>query len=221
MSIKTSADEWVRKGPTQAISVIAAVALVLGLVVGLGVGYKIEQSRTRKDVKRLQAQVKAGGGTGTKGTTKGSTSQRIGTVTTNVSGTITVSSKQRGKQVIDTTADTLLQKVVAGKITDVKAGQRVIVTPGGVEIVVLGSGSKLGRVVETVASDSISLGSANGSPASKVKTTDVKKVFTLTPATNADIKKGVLIIAGGSPKTQLTFDATEVIVLTAGSAFGK
>ena len=221
MSIKSSADEWVRKGPTQAISVIAAVALVLGLVVGLGVGYKIEQSRTRKDVKRLQAQVKAGGGKGGTGTTGTATSQRIGTVTTSTASAITLATKQRGAQTIDTTADTLLEKVAPAKITEVKAGQRVIVTPGGAEIVLLDPSSKLGRVVETVASTSISLSAANGSPASKIKTSSVKKVYKVVPAKTADIVKKALVIASGSAKSQSTFNATEVIVLTPGSAFGK
>ena len=56
MSIKTSTDEWVRKGPTQAIAVVAAVGIIVGGLVGFGVGFKVEQSRTKDEVKKLQKQ---------------------------------------------------------------------------------------------------------------------------------------------------------------------
>src|SRR3954466_1212122 len=107
MSIKTSADEWVRKGPTQAIAVIAAVGIVVGGLIGLGVGFKIEQSRTKSDVEKLQKQLKAK--TTPKGTVSGALGQRVGKVTATNASSLTVTTKQRGAQTVNTTGTTLIE----------------------------------------------------------------------------------------------------------------
>ena len=217
MSIKDSADEWVRKGPTQAIAVVAAVGLVLGGLIGLGVGYKVEQSRIKSDVKKLQTRLRAATAPATTG--KGALGQRVGTVTTTSGTNITLSTKKRGAQVLVTNPKTVFETAVRGTIADVRAGRRVLVTAGGNEIVVLPVGSKLGRVVSAVASDLIKLNAGNGAPASRIDTPKVHRVETLKPAKFADVTKDDNVLAGGRATNGDNFVATEVIVLPADSGF--
>ena len=217
MSIKDSADEWVRKGPTQAIAVVAAVGLVIGGLIGLGVGYKVEQSRIKSDVKKLQARLRAdrarrpparvrsGSGSGRCSTTSGTN--------------ITLTTKKRGAQVLVTNPTTVFETAVRGTIADVRSGRRVLVTAGGNEIVVLPVGSKLGRVVSAVASDFIKLDDGNGAPASRIDTPEVHRVETLKPAKFADVTKDDNVLAGGRATNGDNFVATEVIVLPADSGF--
>jgi hypothetical protein len=217
MSIKTSADEWVRKGPTQAMAVVAAAGLVIGALVGLGLGYKIEQSRTKSDVKKLQAKIKANS-TST-GSAKSALGQRVGTVTDSSNGIITLSTKKRGSQKLATTDTTVFESVVGGTIADVDSGRRVLVTPGGNEILVLSTDSRLGRIVNSVGSDSIGVAEGNGSPAAKIKTSDVHRVETVKTATATDIAKGDKVLAGGNAKSDSDFNAIEVIVLPDDTGF--
>jgi hypothetical protein len=217
MSIKTSADEWVRKGPTQAIAVIAAAGLVVGLLIGLGVGFKIEQSRTKSDVTKLQKQLKAQ--TPAKGSTTGSLGQRVGKVSATTPGSITVTTKQRGSQTVVTTGTTLVEKAAHGTIADVHTGLRVLVTVGAKEMIVLPSTSKLGRPVTKVGSDLIKIAKGNGLPAGSLKTADVHLVSTVTKATAADVSTGDSVLVGGHATNSTTFDALEIIVLPADSGF--
>ena len=219
MSIKTSADEWVRKGPTQAIAVIAAVGLVVGGLIGLGVGFKIEQSRTKSDVTKLQKQLKAK--TATKATSTGALGQRVGKVTATTPGSITVTTKQRGAQTIVTTATTVFEKAAPGTIADVHTGLRVLVTVGAKEMIVLPATSKLGRVVTKVGSDLIKIAKANGLPAGSFKTADVHLVSIVKPATAADVSTGDSILVGGRATNPTTFEAVAIIVLPASSGFGS
>jgi hypothetical protein len=219
MSMKTSADEWVRKGPTQAIAVIAAVGLVVGALIGLGVGFKIEQSRTKSDVTKLQKQLKAKAPT--KGAFSGALGQRVGKVTASKSGSVTVTTKQRGAQTIVTTAKTVFEKAAAGTIADVHTGLRVLVTVGAKEMIVLPATSKLGRPVTKVASDLIKIAKANGLPAGSLKTADVHLVSVVKSATATDVSAGDSILAGGSATSTSTFNAAEIIVLPASSGFAS
>jgi hypothetical protein len=219
MSIKTSADEWVRKGPTQAIAVIAAVGLVVGLLIGLGVGFKIEQSRTKSDVTKLQKQLKAQ--TPTKGSSSGALGQRVGKVSATKPGSITVTTKQRGAQTVVTTGTTLFEQAAHGTIADVHTGLRVLVTVGAKEMIVLPATSKLGRVVTKVGSDLIKIGQGNGLPAGSFKTADVHLVSTVKAATAADVHTGDSVLVGGHATNPTTFEAVEFIVLPAGSGFAS
>jgi hypothetical protein len=219
MSIKTSADEWVRKGPTQAIAVIAAVALVVGAVIGLGVGFKIEQSRTKSDVTKLQKRLKAQ--TPTKGSSTEALGQRVGKVTATKAGSITVTTKKRGTQTVVTTATTVFAKAAHGTIADVHTGLRVLVTVGATEIIVLPATSKLGRVVTKVGSDLIKIAKGNGLPAGSLKTADVHLVSTAKPATAADVSTGDSVLVGGHTTNPTTFEAVEIIVLPADSGFAS
>ena len=217
MSIKTSADEWIRKTPTQAIAVVAAVGLVVGVLVGFGVGFKVEQSRTKSDVKKLQARLKSTAAPKTLG--KGALGQRVGTVTATSGATITVKTKKRGSVVVATTPTTIFEITAKGTIADVQSGRRVLVTAGGNEIVVLPVGSKFGRVVSAVASDFIKVANGNGAPAARIKTPGVHRVETLKPAKFADVKSGDNVLAGGRLTGGKSFSATEVIVLPSDSGF--
>jgi hypothetical protein len=219
MSIKTSADEWVRKGPTQAIAVIAAVGIVVGGLIGLGIGYKIEQSRTKSDVATLQKQLKAK--KTTKGSASGALGQRVGKVSTAKPASITVTTKKRGAQTLETTAKTAYWTADRGTIADVHQGLRLLVTVGGKEIIVMPADSKLGRVVTGVGSDKIELAAGNGSPAGAVKTADVHVVSKAKTAKESDVKTGDSVLATGHATNGKTFATVELIVLPAGSGFAN
>jgi hypothetical protein len=219
MSIKTSADEWVRKGPTQAVAVVAAAGLVLGVLIGFGVGFKVEQSRTKSDVKKLQARLRAT--TGPKTTANGPVGQRVGTVSATSGTTITVTTTKRGAVAVATTAKTVFESTKRGTIADVQSGRRILVTAGGNEIIVLPVASKLGRVVSAVANDFITIAKGSSAPAAKLDTPDVHLVSTVVPATLADVGKGDNLIAGGTSTGDKTFAATEVILLPPDSGFTK
>jgi len=219
MSIKDSADEWVRKGPTQAIAVIAALGIVVGGIVGFGVGYKVEQSRTKSDVERLQKQLKAQAAP--TGVITGALGQRVGKVTTTAAGSITVTTKERGEQILATTATTVFGKAVRGTIADVHSGRRVLVTVGGKEMIVLPVASKLGRVVTSVGSDNVKIAKGNGAPGGTIKTADINLVSKVDAATAADVKADDSVLAGGRARAgdKTTFDTIEIIILPADSGF--
>lgn len=104
-------------------------------------------------------------------------------------------------------------------IADVHSGRRILVTPGGKELIVLTQTSQLGRIVDGVGSDSIKIAKGNGAPAGSVKTADIHVVYTLKPITEADLKVGDPVLVGGRAKDDKTFDAIEVIVLPPDSGF--
>ena len=218
MTIKDAAETWVRRGSLQAISVVAAVGLVIGGVLGLGVGYKIEQNRTRSDVKRLKAQI-GGSAVGGVRQTVGALTQRVGRVTAVAPGTITMITKHGRAQVLQTSATALIEKTVKGHTTDIVVGRRVLVTVGGAEVIVLSSESSIGRVVKAVGSDSFSVPDPNGRTPMRVKFRVVKVVDTISTAKRSDIVIGSQIVAGGHASVGGAFTVTEVVLLPAGSGF--
>jgi hypothetical protein len=217
MSIKTSAEEWVRKGPTQAIAVVAAVGIVVGGLIGLGVGFKIEQSRTKSDVEKLQKELRA------KAAPKDGASSALGQRVGKVSATnpIVVTTKKRGAQTLTTTSTTKFWTAEKGTIADVHSGLRLLVTVGGKEIIVLPADSKLGRVITGVGSDNIKIAAGNGAPAGGFKTAEVHVVSTVKPAKESDVKTGDSVLATGHATNDKTFAAVEVIVLPADSGFAS
>lgn len=219
MSIKTSTDEWVRKGPTQAIAVVAAVGIIVGGLVGFGVGFKVEQSRTKDEVKKLQQQ--AAKAKAPARVPLGALGQRIGEVTAASGPTITLTTKRNGAQTLATTATTRYETTERGTIADVHSGDRILVTPGGAEIIVLSPDSELGRKVTKIDSSSIKIAKASGFPAGNLKTTDVHRVDTVKPAKLADVGTGDSVLAGGRAKDEKSFNTIEVIVLPDGSAFAN
>jgi hypothetical protein len=213
VAIKDSAENWVRSKPMQAIVLIAAAGIVLGGIVGLGAGWKIEQNRTKDDVKRL----KAGGAAAASGT--GALGQRVGKVSAVTEGTLTVVTKKAGSQAVHTTTLTTVEKATKGTPADIVVGRRVLLTLNGNDVIVLPAGSKLGRLVSNVTTDSFTVTKPSGARGAQIKTSNVKVVDTLSPAKLTDIKSGTLVLAGGRASDKSSFNATEVIVLPAGSAF--
>jgi hypothetical protein len=199
----------------QAVVLIAAGGIVVGGIVGLGAGWKIEQNRTKNDVKRLQASAGAGGSaTGT-----GPLGQRTGKVSSITGGTLTVVTKRKGTQTVKTTTLTSVEQASKGTPADITVGRRLLLTLNGNDVIVLPQTSKLGRLVTSVTTDSFAVAKANGSRGVNIKTANVKVVDSVGPAKMTDIKSGGFVIVGGRASGKTAFNATEVILLPAGSPF--
>jgi hypothetical protein len=214
VAIKDSVENWVRGKPMQAVVLIAAGGIVIGGVVGLGAGWKIEQNRTKDDVKRLQASGKVANGTGPLG-------QRTGKVSAITEGTLTVVTKNKGNQAVKTTTLTNVEQASKGTPADITVGRRLLLTTDGHDVIVLAQGSKLGRLVTSVTTSSFAVAKQDGSRGANIKTADVKVVDTLAPAKLTDVKTGSLVIAGGRAAGGNAFNASEVILLPDGSAFAN
>jgi hypothetical protein len=214
VAIKDSAEGWVRGKPVLAMVVVALIGAVVGGVIGLGIGFKVEQSRTRDDVKRLREQIKSSGAVNP----NGPISQRVGEVTGSSAGSLSLNTKLQGAQQITTTAATPYEKPAAAKTADIAVGRRVLVATGGREVIVLPAASKLGRVVASVGSDTFAITNKHGKQV-KVKLKNVQKVYTLTKAKAADAKVGADVLVGGRSAGKNAFAAIEVIVLPANSSF--
>jgi hypothetical protein len=216
VTIKDSAESWVRSKPALAMVAVAAVGLVIGGIVGLGVGYKIEKNRVQKDVQRLQKQLKSSGTPGT--TTK--VVQRVGQVKGVHGTTLTVHTKLQGDQTISTTSSTPFETTVAAKTADIAVGKKVLVADGGHEVIILGSNSEIGREVTNVNGDGFTVTLKKGKTAN-VKTKNVKKVYTLTAGKSSDAKVGTDVIVAGKRSGTNGFQAVEVIVLPTGNKFNS
>ena len=214
MAIKDSAESWVRGKPVPAMVVVALIGAVVGGVIGLGIGFKVEQSRTRDDVKRLREQIKSSGAANP----KGPIGQRVGEVTGSSAGSLSLNTKLQGPQQVTTTATTPYEKTAAAKTADIAVGRRVLISTGGREVILLPASSKLGRVVASVGSDTFTITNKNGRHV-KVKLENVQKVYALTAAKAADAKVGVHVLVGGRSAGKNAFAAIEVIVLPANSSF--
>ena len=222
MAIKESADKWVRGKPTQAIVIIALVGVIVGGLVGLGVGFKIEQNRTSSDVKRLHAQLNAAaaGGSGGSGVNlTGPVGQRTGKVTAVGTDSLTISTKRQGPQKIQTSPTTVFEKAVKGTTADIAVGRHVLVTIVATDVIVLPEGSKLGREVASVGSESFTLKKPNGDRSGQLTLAKVKVVNTLVPAKLSDFKVKDAVFAGGRTAGKGAFAANEVILLDPNSGF--
>jgi hypothetical protein len=222
VAIKDSAESWVRGKPAQAAIIIAVVGLVLGGIIGLGAGYKIEQNRTKSDVSKLKG-LAAKGGSGGSGLVigPGKLGQSVGKVTAVGANTLTVSTKRKGSQQFRTTATTQFEQAATGKTADIVVGRRVLVTITGREVIVLQEGTKLGRLVTNVASDSFSIAKPNGGPGAKLTLSKVRSVSTLSTAKFSDIKTSAEVLAGGRDAGKNAFNAVEIILLPSGSGFAN
>ena len=222
MAIKDSADKWVRGKPTQAIIIIAVVGVIVGGLVGLGVGFKIEQNRTSSDVKRLHSQLNAAaaGGSGGSGVNlTGPVGQRTGKVTAVGTDSLDIATKRQGPQKIQTSSTTVFEKAVKGTTADIAVGRHVLVTIVATDVIVLPEGSKLGREVASVGSESFTLKKPNGDRSGQLTLAKVKVVYTLVPAKLSDFKVKDAVFAGGRTAGKGAFAATEVILLDPNSGF--
>ena len=221
MAIKDSAETWVRGKPAQAVVVVAVIGLVIGGVIGLGAGYQIEKNRTKSDVSKLKKIIAGGSGGSGPAFGNGPLGQRVGKVTALGTNSITVATKRQGTQTFHTSATTQFEQTVKGKTSDITAGRRVLVTISGRDVILLPVGSKLGRLVTTVGSESFSIAKVNGGPGAKLTLANVKSVDTLTPAKFSDITSGGTVLAGGRANGKDSFGAVEVILLESGSGFAN
>jgi hypothetical protein len=216
VTIKDSAEGWVRSKPMLAMVAVAALGLVIGGLVGLGVGYKVEKNRVQDDVQRIKSQLKDTGAT----TSSKKTVQRVGEVKAVSGTTLTVTTKLQGDQDIHTSSTTKFLKTAEGKTADIAVGKKLLVAAGGKEIIILSDDSEIGRQVTRVSDDGFVVALKEGKSGT-VKAMDVQKVYTLTPATAADAKVGTGVVVAGKQAGTDGFQASEVIVLPDGSAFNS
>jgi hypothetical protein len=201
---------------------IAAVGIVVGGVAGLGAGFKIEQNRTRSDVKKLRAELARKNSGSAAPSASAALGQRIGKVTKTAGGTITVTTRRQGAQDLLTTATTQFEQTVKGTTADIVVGRRVLVTVSGTAVIVLPTTSQLGRTVSSVGSDSFAIAKTNNAKAGSVQMGTVKEVDTVSTAKLADVKVGSEVLSGGrTAAAKGAFNAAEVILLPAGSAFAS
>jgi hypothetical protein len=222
VSIKGSTETWVRGAPAQAMILVAAVGIVVGGVVGLGVGFKVEQNRTRSDVKKLRAQLAKKDTAGTAPSVSASLGQRVGRITKTTGATITVTTKRQGSQELLTTASTQFEKTAKGTTADIVVGRRVLVTVAGTDVIVLPATSQLGRTVSSVGSGSFAIAKTNNAKAGSVSMAGIKEVDSISTAQLSDFKAGSEVLAGGrTAAAKKSFNAVELILLPAGSAFAS
>lgn len=219
MGIKDSTENWVRGKPAQAMILVAALGLVVGGVIGLAGGYKIEQSRTKSDVQRLQNQIKAAIVAGANIPGTGALAQRDGKVTSVKGTTITVSTNKQGSEQINTSSATSFENTAKGSASDITVGSHLLVALNGADIIVLPKGSRLGRLVTNVGSTNFAIARPKGGRPLTIKLDKVKNVSTTTPAGMSDVKVDTEVVAGGRSAGKGTFGAVEVIVLPANSPF--
>lgn len=219
MGIKDSTENWVRGKPAQAMILVAALGLVVGGVIGLAGGYKIEQSRTKSDVKRLQDQIKAAVAQGATVPGTGSLGQRVGKVTGIKGTTITVTSNKQGSQQINTSASTAFETTAKGTTSDITVGSRLLVALNGANIIVLPKNSRLGRLVTNVGSETFSIARPKGGRPLTIKLAKVKDVSATTPAEMSAVKVDSELMAGGRSAGKDVFGAIEIILLPANNPF--
>jgi hypothetical protein len=213
VTIKDSAESWVRSKPVLAMVAVGAVGLVVGGIVGLGVGYKVEKNRVQDDVQRIQQQLRDAGVT----TSNQKVVQRVGEITAVSGSTLTVKTKLQGDQDIGT-ASASFQKPVDGEASDIAVGKRVLVAKGGREVIVLNDDAEIGGEVTRVTDDGFTVSFKQGRSAD-VKSSTVDTVYKLGTAESADAKVGAGVVIAGKATGTDGFQAVEVIVLPAGSAF--
>ena len=220
MAIKDSYENWVRGKPVPAMILVVAVGIVIGGALGAGAGFKVEQNRTRADVKRLQQQIKLQSDGGAV-VGLGPLGQEAGTVTATATDSFTLATKRQGTQQVKTTAATQIETTTTGKTSDIAVGRRVLVTINGRDDIVLPTdvNDKFGRQVTNVGTNSFSITKALGKGTAKILFKNVKDVQTTTTGASSDIKKGSLVIAGGRGPAKGPFAAVEVILLPAGTGF--
>jgi phage gp45-like len=215
----TFGDVIKRQSPTTLLGA-AALVLVVGLAAGFGIGYKVEQSRTRADVKKTEKNAAAKVAK-SKTAAVGTTVRVIGKVDATAAKTVSVTVKDKTSRKLALQAGTLFVKAVPGSAADITKGSRVIVRAksGSLtlaeEIIVLPANARLGSLLTDVAS---------GSMTYKAKGKDIKIVSTgatiekVENATKTDVANGSTILAQ-TRQTKGGLTATEIIVLPAGTKF--
>jgi hypothetical protein len=218
MGIKDSTSNWVRGKPAQAMILVGALGLVIGGVIGLAGGYKIEQSRTKSDVQRLQQEIRDAQAKGVD-IGGGPLGQRVGKVSAVKDTTLTLSTNKQGDQTVTTSANTAFESTTKGSTSDITVGSRLLVALNGANVIVLPKDSNLGRLVTAVGSETFSIARPKGGRPLTIKLDKVKDVSTTTPTDLSAVKVDAEILAGGRAVGKGSFAATEVILLPANNPF--
>jgi hypothetical protein len=224
VAVKDRMVRWAQSKPVRAIVWVAGIGLLVGAVVGLAAGFKIEQHRVHRDLARLNAQL-AGATTATRPHARskvgtGSSTfpvERVGNVAATAPGTITLSTKRHGSVLLHLTASTHVDQAVNGAPRDIAVDRHVLVAKGAHDLIVLPTGSKVGRKVTKVANGVASVTKIKG--VAQLQLSKVQTVDTTSTATPSDIKTGSHVLAWYLPGAKGTPDAVEIIILPAGSAF--
>jgi len=208
--------KWLTGRPVLAMMLVWTVMLV----VGVGAGFKIEQSRTRSDVSRLKARVARIQSPTTKAVVKrsGVLNERVGVVSALASGSFSVETKKHRTFQVATTGATAFGQAGSGSKADIRVGTRVLVTSSRSGVIVVPQGSLFGRTVTSVTSASFTITKANGS-STKVSFAKVKVINTTSTVQSAALKNGAEVMVSGQGSSSGKFDAVQVILLPAGSAF--
>jgi hypothetical protein len=198
-----------------------ALILIVGLVVGLAGGYKIEQQRTKDDIKSAKAaakaQPKSGGAAATGAAVR--LAGKVG-VTAPDSVTITVDGAKTMK--FATSPKTIIVKASPGTASDITKGSRVVWKPvaGQVaqaeEVVVLPANAKMGSLVVSATPDSMTFKNNAKDVTVSIQGATVLKVAT---AKATDITTGGKLVAQARRASNSSLSATEVIVLPSSSKF--
>ncbi len=199
----------------------AVAMLVVGLVVGLGAGYKIEQTRTKNDVKNAKKKTAAAKPASTSKTAGAAV---VGSVTATAPGSVTISLAGGGTDAgttreFATSSDTTVVKATPGTASDITRGARVQYkgsgSSGAQEIIVLPADAKLGLSVTSVTPTSMTLRSNNGKD--QTVNTQGATVDTVTTAPTSGLKVGDKILVQPSATNPST--AAEIIMLPNTSKF--
>jgi hypothetical protein len=213
---------WADASPKRAVvvtSIVAIVALVVALGLGFLAGYKVEHDRTASEVSRLKKANGTAAKTPTTAKGTGAVGRRAGEVTAVDAKSVTIKTSKGQTQTIQLSTTTVVERASVGKPADVAVGRRALVVAPGVEVLVLGTTSKNGRVVSSVTAKSFKLAPGNGLPAGEPKFSPGTVIDKVAVAKATDIKVGDRILALGGPAPSGPLDATEVILLPAGSKF--
>jgi hypothetical protein len=204
-----------------ALGVSAAVILVVGLVVGLAAGYKIEQQRTKDDLKKAEAASK-GSSSGTKGSAGATNVRLVGKVGVTAPDSVTLTVDGTKTMKFLTTPTTIVVKASPGTASDITKDSRVVWKPKSgqltqaEEVIVLPASAKLGSPVVSATPTSMTFKSNGKDVTVSIEGATVLKVST---AKKDDITTGGKVVAQTRRTNPSTLSATEVIVLPSSSKF--
>jgi hypothetical protein len=203
-------------------TLLGAVALVLvvGLGAGFAIGYKVEQSRTKDDLKKARENATA---KAAKNNTGSAAAVRlIGKVDATTAENVSVAVTGKPSRKVAIRSTTIFVKAVPGSAADIKKGSRVVwkAKKGSLnaaeEVIVLPAQAKLGILLTDAASGSMTYKTTKGKDF-KVTTTGAT-IEKVEDATKDDVAKGSTIMAQ-SRQTNDVLTATEIIVLPAATKF--
>jgi len=186
---------------------ITAIVLIVVLLGGMAIGYEIEKSRVKSPAK-----------TAAKKPAAKLPPRVVGTVSLTSAKSISITTAKGVTRKIAVTKTTLIVKTGAGAAQDIAPNVKVVFVGllKAKEVIVLPRSAHIGAMV--TAADATTMSLKNGTKVTKVTTTGAT-VDKVTPATIADVVKGAKVMVG-TVRTKLgVVVATQIILLTANSAF--